>query len=277
VSNRIEQIGTRSGTHLRAGIEAGITNPVLSTATLTEKGLLATVDVFAVAAILSFTAGLLAGRWRALVAGPALAALAVAGIAAGWWGAGVGDRWQVALAWLAFLGAVLAAIGVSIGLVVRRLRALDTLWRASVAAAALLGILGYGLVATKPPDVDHIQARAASTLYYLGDSFEGYRLTDAEHWEGHALFAYGGCDREFGLLGEGGCSVPLTVQETFNPGQGPATCGPPLGPPRRKPASQDPAAVLVFAGSTMIEIYAHDRARARRAANALRPVLGSCP
>jgi hypothetical protein len=248
---------------------------VLSTATLTAKGLLETEDVFAVVAILSVTAGLLVGRWRALVAGPALTALAVAGIGAGWWGGGLGNLWPVALVLSALFAAALTAIGVSVALVVRRFRALDTLWRASVASAALVGILGYWFVSTRPPDVDHIQARAASTLYFLGDSFEGHRLTDAEEWEGHAVFAYGGCEHEFGLFGDGGCAMPLQLQVAFTPGAGPAGCGPVPGTP--KPHAYDEAALVVFAGSTTIEIYADDRTRARRAARALRPVAGSCP
>jgi hypothetical protein len=256
---------------LQAEVRAGIKHPVLSTATLTEKGLLATVDVVAIAAILSVTAGLLIGRWRALVAGPLLAALTVAGIAAGWWGAGVGDGWGIALVSIAFLGAVLAGIGVSVALVVRRFRALGPPWRASVAAAALVAVVGYAFVATRPPDVDDAQARAATTLYYLGDSFEGYRLTDVEGRDGNVLFAYGDCEIEFGFLGEGGCTAPLLLREAFNPGEGAPICGPPPG--TSKPKS---AGVLVFAGSTVINISAHDRARARRAARALRPVLGSC-
>jgi hypothetical protein len=191
---------------------------VLSTATLTEKGLLETGDVLVVAAILSVAAGLLVGRWRALLTGPALAALAVAGIAAGWWGGGIGDRWEVSLVWLVLVAAALTATGVSLALAVRRFRTLDSLWRASVASAALVGIAGYWFVSTRPPDVDGVQARAASTLYYLGDSFEGYRLTDAEEWGGRALFAYGDCEVEFGRGADGGCTVPIQLQEAFTPG-----------------------------------------------------------
>jgi hypothetical protein len=254
---------------------SGYTDPVLSTATLTEKGLLATGDVFVVAAILSVAAGLLVGRWRILVAGPLLAALAVAGIAAGWWGGGLGDHWESSLVRLALVAAALPATGVSVALVVRRFRALDSRWKASVASATLVGIAAYWFVSTRPLDVDDIQARAASTLYYLGDSFEGYRLTDAEEWGGRALFAYGDCEVEFGRGADGGCSAPIQLQEAFNPGNGPSGCGPPPGTPRPKP--EDPAALVVFAGSTMIEIYAHDRSRGRRAARALRPISESCP
>jgi hypothetical protein len=248
---------------------------VLGTATLTEKGLLETGDVFIAAAIVCVAAGLVVGRWRALLAGPALAALAVAGIAADWWGGGLGDHWEISLIRLGLVGAVLAGIGVCVALVVRRFRALDSLWRASVALVALVGIAGYWLVSTRPPDVGDVQARAASTLYYLGDSFEGYRLTAAEEYGGRALFAYGDCEVEFGRGANGGCSVPLQLQEAFNPGDGPSGCGPPPGKPRRKP--EDPAALLVIAGSTVIEIYAHDRARGRRAAEALRPISDRCP
>jgi hypothetical protein len=248
---------------------------VLSTATLTEKGLLESGDVFVIAAILSVAAGLLVGRWRALVAGPALAALAVAGIAADWWGGGLGDRWETSFGWLALAAAGLTAIGVVVALVVRRVRPLGFGWRAAVTSAALVAIAAFWFVSTRPPDVDGVQSRAASTLYYLGDSFEGYRLTHAEEWGGHALFAYGDCEVEFGQGADGGCSVPLQLQEQFPPGDGPSGCGPPPG--RARPKPEDPAALVVFAGSTTIEIYAHDRARGLRAAQALRPVGGACP
>jgi hypothetical protein len=248
---------------------------VLGTATLTEKGLLETGDVFVAAGIFSVAAGLLVGRWRALVTGPAFAALAVAGIAAGWWGGGLGDRWEVSLLWLGLVGAALTATGVALALAVRRFRTLDSLWRASIALVTLVAIAGYWFISTRPPDVGDVQARAASTLYYLGDSFEGYRLTAAEEWGGRALFAYGDCEVEFGQGADGGCSVPIQLQEAFTPGDGPSGCGPPPGTPRPKP--EDPAALVVFAGSTMIEIYAHDRARGRRAAQALRPITESCP
>jgi hypothetical protein len=36
-----------------------------------------------------------------------------------------------------------------------------------------VGIAGFWFRLDRPPDVDDVQARAASTLYYLGDSFEG--------------------------------------------------------------------------------------------------------
>jgi hypothetical protein len=247
---------------------------VLGTAALTEKGLLESGDVFVAGAILSLAAGLAVGRWRAVGAGPAFAALAVAGIAAGWWGAGLGDRWQTSLVWLALAAAVLTATGVALASVARRFRPLGRMWRAFVSSAALVAIAGFWFVSTRAPDVDRVQARAASTLYYLGDSFEGYRLTAAEEWGGRALFAYGDCEVEFGQGADGGCSVPLQLQEQFTPGDGPSGCGPPPGLPR--PKREDPAALLVFAGSTTIEIYAHDRARGRRAARALRPVSRSC-
>ena len=243
-------------------------------ATLTEKGLLETGEVLVAAAILSMAAGLIVGRWRALVTGPALAALAVAGIAAGWWGGGLGDRWEVGFLWLGLVGAALTATGVSLAFAARRFRPLDSLWRASIALAALVGIAGYWFVSTRPPDVGDVQARASSSLYYLGDSFEGYRLTAAEESGGHALFAYGDCEVEFGQGADGGCSVPIQLQEAFTPGHGPSGCGPAPGTPRPKP--EDPAALLVFAGSTVIEIYAHERARGRRAAQALRPISEEC-
>jgi hypothetical protein len=148
---------------------------VLGTAALTEKGLLESGDVFVAGAILSLAAGLAVGRWRAVVAGPAFAALAVAGIAAGWWGAGLGDRWQASLVWLALAAAVLTATGVALASVARRFRPLDRMWRAFVSSAALVAIAGFWFVSTRAPDVDRVQARAASTLYYLGEPGRGRR------------------------------------------------------------------------------------------------------
>jgi hypothetical protein len=128
-------------------------------------------------------------------------------------------------------------------------------------------------ISTRPPDVPSVQSQAQSTLYYLGDSFEGLPLVHAEGFQGRALFVYGTCDVPVGQV-DGGCSPPLQLQEEATPVAGPLGCSPRPGRPR--PYEHDPSATIVFAGSTMIKIYANDPARGRRAAHALEPVGEPC-
>jgi hypothetical protein len=245
----------------------------VAAATLTERGLLDLTDVFVVGAILSVAAGAVVGRWRALLVPPAMAALVFAGIEAGWWGGGLGERWETSFVASTLAGVVLAVGGVALHLLARRLRATGTVWRAAAVGGALVAIAAFWFVSTRPPDVGRMQERAASPLYYLGDSFEGYRLTHAEGGDGRAFFAYGNCEMPVGQV-DGGCPVPLELQEQFPPGSGQPECAPQPGRPRQ--SAEDAAAVVVLAGSTTIKIYANEPGRAFRAARALEPVTRLC-
>jgi hypothetical protein len=84
----------------------------------------------------------------------------------------------------------------------------------------------------------------------------------AEEWGGRALLAYGDCEVEFGHGADGGCTVPIQLQERSH--RATARRAADRLPRRPRPKPEDPDALLVFAGSTMIEISAYD-ARPRRA------------
>lgn len=249
---------------------------VVTGAVLTDRGLLDSGDTFVAAAILSLAAALLTGRWSALGLPPALVAFAFVGIQADWWGGGLSDSWERVFVELTVLAVLVGAAGIALhraarAIAARRQSTLRWWWRAAVAGATLVAIAGSWYLSTRPPDVSVLQA--PSKLYYLGNSFEGYRLTHAEAGGGRALFAYGDCESPVGYV-DGGCTVPLQLQERFTPGAGSPPCPP--GPGQARRSRDDAAALLVVAGSTMIQIYAHDIPRARRAARALRPVAGAC-
>lgn len=63
-------------------------------------------------------------------------------------------------------------------------------------------------------DPTDAQAAAKFRLYYLGDSFHGLPLTDVTRGPGRRTwsFIYGSCDPGSGSPDEGGCAVPLEVQ-----------------------------------------------------------------
>jgi len=58
-------------------------------------------------------AGFAVGRWQVVLAAAAVAPLYFAGLVAGWWGNGIGDGWQFALAIGTAAGTVAAALGVA--------------------------------------------------------------------------------------------------------------------------------------------------------------------
>jgi len=58
--------------------------------------------------------GLLVGRLVALVVPPVVCAALFAGLAAGWWGAGLGDGWPYALGALILAGVAASAVGVAL-------------------------------------------------------------------------------------------------------------------------------------------------------------------
>jgi hypothetical protein len=59
------------------------------------------------------TAGFAAGRWEVVLVAAAAVPLYFAGLVRGWWGSGVGDGWQLALAVTTAVGTVGAALGVT--------------------------------------------------------------------------------------------------------------------------------------------------------------------
>jgi hypothetical protein len=100
---------------------------------------------------------------------------------------------------------------------VRRRRGVPVAARAAVAALCLLGLGGYWYASTRPPDLGALRD-SKRTLYYLGDSFEGLRLTHASAGARGAYVSYGDCDVDVGRT-EGGCTVPLGVESVTCPGE----------------------------------------------------------
>jgi hypothetical protein len=252
---------------------------VVADAALTERGLLGLDVVWGASAVLSFAAGLVTGRLWALAASPALAALAFGGVALDWWGGGLGERWGILAVVLTLAAGLLAAVGIgSFHLGARlfggRLQMPGWTWRTAGVGALLAAVAGFWYLSTRAPDVARLQASTAADLYYLGDEFEGYRLTHAEASASEALFIYGDCETRLGLV-DGGCSPPLQLQEEFTPRVGARRRGDcPSSPPPAATPGSDPSSVFVLARGTAITIYARDRAQALRAARALRPI---CP
>jgi hypothetical protein len=62
-------------------------------------------------------AGFAMARWPVVVIAAALVPFYFAGLVAGWWGSGVGDGWQFALA----IGTAASTVGALVGVATRRL------------------------------------------------------------------------------------------------------------------------------------------------------------
>jgi hypothetical protein len=157
------------------------------------------------------------GRLVALVVPVALVAFLYAGLEADWWGGGLADGWRTFFA----LDMVVALLAGTIGLVIHRLVArrwpVPERARVAVCALCLGGLAVAWYASTRPADVDALRD-SPRTLYYLGDSFEGLRLTHASAGTRGGYFAYGDCEMAVGLT-EGGCTVPLGVDNVACPGQ----------------------------------------------------------
>jgi hypothetical protein len=258
---------------------ATVSPTALADAALTEKGLVSLDVVWGASEALSFAAGVITGRLWSFAVPPALIALVVGGVALDWWGGGLGDQWwTVAVAFMLIAGLLLAAgIGafhLGARLIGGRLATPAWAWRTAVVGVVLIAVAGFWYASTRAPDVAPLVARTGADLYYLGDEFEGYRLTHADAGPSGALFVYGDCESRLGLV-DGGCSPPLQLQEKFTPrasGERSADCPP--APQRAATPGSDPSSVFLLVRGTAITIYAHDRAQALRAARAIRPV---CP
>lgn len=253
---------------------------VVAGAALTERGLLGLDVVWGVSGAFSFAAGLVTGRLWALAVAPALAALVFGGVALEWWGGGLGERWGIVALVFTLAAGLVAAAGIgafhlSARLFAGRLWTPGWAWRTAVVGVLLVAVAGLWYLSTRVPDVGRLQARTAADLYYLGDEFEGYRLTHAEASASRAFLVYGDCESRLGLV-DGGCSPPLQLQEEFTPRVGerrrPGDC-PPFSPPAATRGS-DPSSVFLLVRGTAIMIYARDRAQAFRAARAIRRI---CP
>jgi hypothetical protein len=82
-------------------------------------------------------------------------------------------------------------------------------------AAGLVVGCGGGTFPTGP--IRLAEMRADSRPYYwVGDGFEGLKLTHAEPYDhGQSSVTYGTCEMPTGLFAEGACRPPLTVLNLF--------------------------------------------------------------
>jgi hypothetical protein len=214
---------------------------------LTDRGLVDLDLLWITTAALSLTLGFAIARWWALAVPPALVAFVVLGVDRDWWGGGRVEGWQAEVAWVACICLVLGLLGVLAGPAVRRWRYPNPLLRIGLVGACLAGLAGYWYFDTRPPDLEALR-EAPETIYYLGTSFEGLRLTHADRTRGTALVVYGDCDLALGQ-NEGGCGPPLQLQNVLCPGERPA--------------------VVIFASAGGGQAY--------RAIRALRPVDDDAP
>jgi hypothetical protein len=150
---------------------------------------------------------------------PALTTLIVVGVDQNWWGGGLVDGWEAEFAWACGLGVALALLGLLGSWGLRRLRPAGRLARITPLLLCLGALAGYWFYDTRPPDLRELRA-APQPIYYLGSSFEGLRLTHAERRGSGAFLAYGDCDLALGQS-EGGCGVPLQLQNVMCPGERP--------------------------------------------------------
>ena len=201
-----------------------------------------------IAAAFLFFTGVVAGRAWVLVLPIGLTCVEFAGLDAGWWGGGLIAGWEPIFAQATAAGVLVTALGLTVPRAIRRFlaprlgaRPRPLVWRSLVAGLFAVSAGAYAYERSRPADVSELRD-AKAPLYYLGSSFDGLRLTHAEGRRGYALFVYGDCDIPVGF-DAGGCHPPLQVQNR--------TCD------RRR---------------TVVSVFAHSDARARRAAEMLRPV-----
>lgn len=141
------------------------------------------------------------------------------GVDRDWWGGGLADGWEAEFAGFAATGLVLALVGMLISLGIRRFHPPGARLRIAVIAACVAALGGYWFVKTSPPDLDDLRA-SPHTIYYLGNSFEGLRLTRAELQGRETFLAYGDCDIALGNT-DVGCGAPLQLRNITCPGERP--------------------------------------------------------
>jgi len=157
---------------------------------------------------LSMLAGLGSRRLLALLAPVALTLLAFVGLDHDWWGGGLGPEWHPEFVALLVYACFATAVGRGLRLVVDRVgrgvggRRWTPVWTAG-ACLSWIGAAGvYGYATTRPADVSAIRSAPGPEVYYLGDSFEGSRLTHARSYGAITTFTYGVCDPLVGMVDE---------------------------------------------------------------------------
>ena len=134
---------------------------------------------------------------------------------------------------------------------------------------------------SNPPDLGAARQFDRFRVYFAGRDVDGLPLTGASQAEHgrvgtEVTFGYGDCDPPDGLFAEGGCSLPLSVQNW-------STCyrwaSQLHKPPRlfnfrgaKATRGAGGSQLEIFTGRTTIVIWAHERNVARSAARQLRNV-----
>jgi hypothetical protein len=211
-----------------------------------------TGDVWLAVVTLSALAGLVVWNRFVVVVPPALTAAMFVGVDRHWWGGGLVHGWGVVYVIIAATGLVALAAGAGLRLLIDFAGASPHVprwsnrWTAAALAIWAADALVYGYAHTRPADVSALRNSTGPELWYLGTSFEGLRLSHVDSFGGMTTLIYGDCDIPIGDIGdEGGCSVPLQLQNVSCPGE--------------------PTAVAIYAGTP----------RARRAAEALELLRGT--
>jgi hypothetical protein len=184
---------------------------------LTDRGLVDLEFLWICGAALSLTLAFAIGRWWALAVPVTLTSLIFFGVDQDWWGGGLAEGWEAVFAWSTTVGLALAGLGIVVSFGIRRLRGLGPALRLAIVGACIAALGGYWYAKTRPPDLDEFRT-SARPFHYLGNSFEGFRLTHAELEDGAAFLVYGDCDTALGST-EGGCGPPLQLKNVTCPGE----------------------------------------------------------
>jgi hypothetical protein len=149
-----------------------------------------------------------------------------------------------------------------------------------LAAALILAGCGGGTVKPKGTlNLDDLRVGSTPPAYFLGERFESLPLTAIVGRLSAPEFIYGTCKIKPGF-DTGGCSPPLQVQNWLVSERPPSRFARDI-PCRRLMLGRLAAAVFattggleVYVGDRTVVIFADTDARMRRAAAALRPVMG---
>lgn len=156
---------------------------------------------------------------------------------------------------------------------------------AALAALATAAVLLAGCSTSHPPPISAAELASAQTfpyytLYWAGPSFAHHPVTAADGVEGYKpktgdSIYYGDCASGNGVLGAGGCRLPLEVTTAVYALRSNVD----LGPQRNVVIRGVPAAIFdegrsieLYTGRLVIDLYSNDPARALAAAAQLRPL-----
>jgi hypothetical protein len=141
--------------------------------------------------------------------------------------------------------------------------------RLALSFAALAALLPAACGGSVTDDLAKLKSSAPPDIYYLGESFEGEKLT---HVESRGFFAYGTCDPG----PDSGCAPPVQIQHhEFQPRMWEIAHGcRRAGTIRGVPAVHHDSLIALTRGA-FVKIYATSEAQTQRAFKQLRSVDGT--